>query len=375
VAAALCGRGGGGAPGDRQRARRLPGGAGIPRERVERLLERLDGPFLVSAPVNVRYLTGFESSNAALLVDPAGDVRLFTDFRYAERARQLEGVEVEETPRYLYTELPKLLPPRVAFEADAVTYANYGFLRDGGLELEPRRGVVEGLRAVKEPEELEAIRRATEVTDATYERLFEEPVAGRTEKELVWRMEQLFHDCGADGLAFDVDIASGPTAASPHAVPGDRVVEEGEMLLVDAGARVDGYCSDCTRTYAVGDVSDELRELYEVVKRSQQAGVDAVRPGASGYDVDAAARDVIVTAGHGGNFGHGLGHGVGLLIHEAPVLRPESSDVLEPGNVVTVEPGIYLSGVAGIRIEDTVVVTDDGVEILTGLTKELTVVS
>jgi Xaa-Pro aminopeptidase len=325
--------------------------------------------------VNVRYLTGFESSNAALLVDPEGGVQLFTDFRYAERARRLEDVEVVETPRYLYTELPMLLPPRVAFEADAVTYANYSFLREGGVELEPRRGVVEALRAVKEPGELDAIRRATEVTDATYERLLEEPLAGKTEKELVWRMEQLFHECGADGLAFDVDIASGPTAAAPHAMPGDRVVQEGDMVLVDAGARVDGYCSDCTRTYAVGEISDANRELYEIVKQAQQAGVEAVRPGVSGRDVDAVARDVIAAAGYGEHFGHGLGHGLGLLVHEAPVLRPESIDVLTPGNVVTVEPGIYLSGAVGIRIEDTVVVTDDGVEVLTGVTKDLITVS
>ena len=196
----------------------------------------------MSAPVNVRYLTGFESTNAAVLVSPDGIVRLFTDFRYAERARQLESLEVVETPRYIYTELPKHLPSAVAFEADALTYANYEFLREGGVELVPRRGVVETLRAVKEPGELDAIRRATAVTDATYERLVEEQFSGKTEKELVWRMEVLFHECGADGLAFDVDIASGPTAASPHAMPGDRVVQEGEFLLVDAGAVVYVYC-------------------------------------------------------------------------------------------------------------------------------------
>jgi Xaa-Pro aminopeptidase len=328
----------------------------------------------VSAAVNVRYLTGFESTNAAVLVSSDGGVRLFTDFRYAERARQIEDVEVVETPRYLYSELPEHLPSPVAFEADALTYANYEFLRAGGLELVPRRGVVETLRAVKEPQELEAIRRATQVTDATYERLVEEQFAGKTEQELVWRMEVLFHECGADGLAFDVDIAAGPTAASPHAVPGDRVVQEGEFVLVDAGAIVDGYCSDCTRTFAVGEVSDSLRELYGVVARAQQAGLDAVRPGASGRDVDAAARAVIADAGYGENFGHGLGHGLGLLVHEAPVLRPESEDVLAPGNVVTVEPGIYLSGVGGVRIEDLVVVTEDGVDVLTRFPKELTAV-
>ena len=324
--------------------------------------------------MNVLYLTGFESSNAALLVEE-NRVRLFTDFRYVERAQELEAVEVVETRRYLYSDLPEDLPARVAFEADAVTYANYEFLRDGGVELIARRGLVESLRATKEPEELDAIRRATEVTNRAYERFAEEPFAGRTEKELVWVMHQLFHECGADELAFEIDIAAGPTAATPHALPGDRAVEAGDFVLVDAGAKLDSYCSDCTRTFAVGEVSSALRELYEVVLRAQQAGVDAVRAGVAGRDADAAARAVIADAGYGGNFGHGLGHGIGLLVHEAPALRPESGEVLAPGNVVTVEPGIYLSGVAGVRIEDLVLVTDEGCEVLTSFPKELTVVT
>jgi Xaa-Pro aminopeptidase len=327
----------------------------------------------VTAPVNVQYLTGFESTNAALLVEPEG-ARLFTDFRYAERAREVEGIEFEETKRYIYTDLAERLPRRVAFEADALTYANYEFLRDGGIELVPKRGLVESLRVVKDPEELEAIRQATEVTNKAYEALVEEPFVGRMEKELVWRMTQLFHEFGADDVAFPVDIAAGPTAASPHAEPGERVVQEGDLVLVDAGAKLDGYCSDCTRTFAVGEVSESLRDAYEVVREAQEAGVEAVQAGASGRDVDAAARAVITDAGYGENFGHGLGHGVGLLVHEAPVLRPESEDVLADGHVVTVEPGIYLSGVAGIRIEDLVVVTEDGCEVLTSFPKELTTV-
>jgi Xaa-Pro aminopeptidase len=308
-----------------------------------------------------------------LLIE-AGGARLFTDFRYAERAREVEGVEFEETPRYLYTELPSLLPPRVAFESDAMTYANYEFLRRGGIELEPRRGLVESLRVVKEPEELDAIRRATAVTDAAYEQLSRERFEGRTEKELVWRMEQIFHECGADGLAFPVDVAAGPTAASPHAEPGDRVIAKGDLVLVDAGATVDGYCSDSTRMFAVGDVSDSLQQVYSVVREGQQAGLDAIRAGVATRDADAAARAVIADAGYGENFGHGLGHGVGLLVHEAPALRPESDDLLAGGNVVTIEPGIYLSGVAGVRIEDLAVVTDDGCEVLTAFPKELIVV-
>jgi Xaa-Pro aminopeptidase len=324
--------------------------------------------------VNVRYLTGFESTNAAVLVEP-DRVRLFTDFRYAERAREVEGVEFEETKRYLYSDLAERLSGPVAFEADALTYANYEFLREGGVELVARRGLVEALRAVKELEELGAIRRATEVTNQAYERLAEEQFKGRTEKELAWRMEQLFHDLGADAVAFPVDIAAGPTAASPHAVPGDRVVEEGDLVLVDAGAVLDGYCSDCTRTFAAGEISDSLREVYELVRQAEQAGVDAIRPGVSGRDADMAARAVIDDAGYGENFGHGLGHGIGLLVHEAPVLRVESKDVLAAGNVVTVEPGVYLSGVGGIRIEDLVVVTEDGCEVLTSFPKELVTVA
>jgi Xaa-Pro aminopeptidase len=278
------------------------------------------------------------------------------------------------TKRHIFSDLEGRLPERIGFEADAVTYANYELLQGSGAELVPRRGLVESLRAVKEPEELDAIRRSTEATNRTYEALAKEQFSGRTEKELVWRMTELFHECGADEPAFAIDIAAGPTAASPHAVPGDRVVQEGDLVLVDAGAKLDHYCSDCTRTFAVGEVSDSLRAIYEITREAQQAGLDAVRAGATGRDVDAAARAVIADAGYGENFGHGLGHGIGLLVHEAPALRPESTDTLAAGNVVTVEPGIYLSGVGGVRIEDLVVVTDHGCEVLTSFSKGLTTV-
>jgi Xaa-Pro aminopeptidase len=309
-----------------------------------------------------------------VLVEPAG-VRLFTDFRYVERARELDGVEVEETKRHIYSDLAGRLPERVAFEADHVTYANYELLREAEVELVPRRGLVESLRAVKQPDEVEAIRRATEVTNRVYERMAEEKFSGRTETELVWRMTEFFHEEGADEPAFETIVAAGPTAASPHAMPGERIVEDGELVLIDAGAKLDGYCSDCTRTFAVGAVSDSLREIYDVCLRGQQAGLDAVRAGVTGRDADAAARAVITDAGYGENFGHGLGHGLGLLVHEAPTLRPESTDTLAAGNAVTVEPGIYLSGVAGVRIEDLVVVTADGCDVLTTFTKELITVS
>jgi Xaa-Pro aminopeptidase len=187
-------------------------------------------------------------------------------------------------------------------------------------------------------------------------------------------MEQLLHDEGAHGLSFPVVVAAGPTGATPHGKPGDRTIEAGETVVVDAGAMLDGYCSDCTRTFATGELPEELDRAYRVCLEAQLAGLAAVRAGVSGVDADAAARNVIEEAGFGEAFGHGLGHGVGLVVHEEPVLRRESTDVLEPANVVSVEPGIYLSGIGGIRIEDLVIVTEDGAEMLTPFTKELVTV-
>jgi Xaa-Pro aminopeptidase len=338
--------------------------------RLERLQAQVEEPLLVSNLVNVRYLTGLASSNAALLVAPDG-TRLYTDFRYAERARTVPGVEFVQTRRDIYSELPTLVEGRIGFEPATLTYARYKTLIDGGLELVPRPGLVETMRAVKEPEEIDTIRRAAAVTSEAFAHLAEEPFVGRRERDLAWRMEQLFHELGGEDLAFPVIVASGPTGGSPHAVPGDRVVGPGETVVVDAACRVGGYCSDCTRTFlTAGDLPDELAHAYDVTLEAQLAGLAAVRPGAEGVAVDAVARDVIEAAGYGGLFGHGLGHGLGLDVHELPFLNVEFPSVLEAGNVVTVEPGIYFPGVGGIRIEDLVVVTEDGAEVLTPFTKE-----
>jgi Xaa-Pro aminopeptidase len=342
--------------------------------RVDRLRALVDGPLLVTNLVNVRYLTGLASSNAAALVEPER-VRVFADFRYAEQGRRLQGAEFVEVGRNLYAGLAQQLSGRVLFEADHVTYAAWETLRAGGLELEPTTGLTLGLRAAKEPAELEAIGRAARITDRAYERLVEEPFRGRTEAELAWRLEQLLHDEGAEGLAFPIIVASGPNAANPHTEPGERRVEDGDTVIVDCGARWGGFCSDCTRTFAVGGLSDRLSAAYDVVHEAQLAGLQAVGPGVSGRGADGVARRIVDATEFEGAFGHGLGHGVGMEIHEAPVLRPESEDTLEPGNVVSVEPGIYLPGEGGIRIEDLVVVTDDGCERLSLFPKELTTVS
>ena len=342
--------------------------------RVAHLRARLEEPLLVTHGPNVRYLTGFASSNAALLVEPER-VRLFTDFRYVDAARAVEGVELVETKRSLTAALAELLEGRVGFEADAVSYASWETLRSGGLELVPRRGLGEALRAVKDDTELDTLRRAGEITSRAYERFAEERFVGRSERELAWRLDALFHELGAHAPAFETIVASGPNSARPHARPTDREVQAGETVVIDAGAQVDGYCADCTRTFATGPLPDELKAAYAATLEGQLAGLEAVRAGVSGVDADAAARDVIEAAGYGNEFGHGLGHGVGLDVHEAPRLSRESSDTLAAGNVATVEPGIYLEGVGGIRIEDLVIVTDGEPEVLTTSSKDLVTVS
>jgi len=338
--------------------------------RIERLRELLEEPLLVTNPTNIHYLFGFKSSNAALLVDQ-DRARLFTDFRYSEAARAVEGVEFEETKRALLADLAGRLSGPIGFEADFVSYAGYETLRDGSLEPVPRRGLVERLRAVKDEEELAAIKRACEITDRVFERLVQERFVGRTERDLAWTIEQLFHDEGAEAVAFETIVASGPNSARPHGRATDRQIGRGETVIVDTGCVVGGYASDYTRTFTTGFVEGPIKEVYALVLAAQQAGFDALRAGVRGLDADAAARRVVDATPFAGTFGHGLGHGLGLQVHEAPRLSTESTDTLAAGNVVTVEPGIYLEGRAGIRIEDNVVVTNGGIQNLTGFRKDL----
>jgi Xaa-Pro aminopeptidase len=337
--------------------------------RVERLRRQLEEPLLVTNPANVRYLIGFKSSNAALLVE-ADRLRLFADFRYANAAREVEGVEFTETKRDLLGDLAVRLSERIGFESGFVTYAGYEKLRGGGLELVPRPGLVEALRAAKDDEELDALRRACAITDRVFERLAEERFVGRKEREIAWTLEQLFHDEGSSA-AFESVVASGPNAAKPHGRATDREIGRGETVVIDTGCVVDGYVSDYTRTFATGSLPDELKEAYRVCLEAQAAALDGIRAGLTGVDADRLARDVVDGTRFRGAFGHGLGHGLGLEVHEAPRMSEESGDTLSPGNVVTVEPGIYLEGVGGIRIEDDVVVTNGGIENLTKLRKDL----
>jgi Xaa-Pro aminopeptidase len=343
--------------------------------RVERLAALLDEPLLVTSGVNVRYLTGLSSSNAALLVEPDGDATLFTDFRYAGKARAIEGVRFEQTARAVIGDLAtRLAGKTIWIEAHVLTVAAHEQLRAGGVETISQKGLVERLRAIKEPGELETMRAAAAISDKVFAALAEERFTGQTECELAWRVRELFHEHGSPELSFDTIVAAAENGASPHADVRDVEIPPNTLVTVDAGCRVQGYASDCTRTFATGELPDELARAYEVCLEAQLAALDAYGPGVAGRDADAAARDVIAAAGWGEQFGHGLGHGIGLEVHEAPTVRPESTDTLEAGNVVSCEPGIYLPGVGGVRIEDMVLITDSGSDRLTHVTKDLTTV-
>jgi Xaa-Pro aminopeptidase len=351
--------------------------------RIERLAGLLEEPLLVAGPpnavggqANVRYLTGLRSSNAALLVEPDGSATLYADFRYTARAREVGGVTFVETARNLLPAVGELLAGRrIAFEEAHLPFAGYRALVDAGVDPVARGGLVESLRAVKDDDEIAAIRRAGTLSDEIFRALAEERFTGRSERDLAWWIERSFREAGAEGVSFPTVVAVGETATSPHAVPGDRVAEEGMLVMVDAGCILDGYCSDCTRTFAIGRIPDRLAWIHALCLEAQLAGLAAVGPGVPGRDADAASREPIEAASLGWAYGHGLGHGVGIEIHEAPVLRPESTDVLEPGNVVTVEPGIYLPGEGGVRIEDLLLVTPEGSERLTQFPKELITVA
>jgi Xaa-Pro aminopeptidase len=339
--------------------------------KLQELGELLDAPLLVTNLTNVFYLTGFDSSNAALLVRPGGEATLYTDFRYLETARDVPGVDAQLAKRSLMADLGERLSGRVQFEADVLPYLEWQRLGAGKAKLEPTSGVVDALRAIKSDEEVAALVRAARIADRALEALTAETWVGRSERELAWRLRELCHAHGADDQAFDSIVASGTNGSLPHAHPTDQIIERGTLVTVDWGVRVQGYFSDCTRTFSTGDLPGQLREIYEVCLDAQKTSVAGIKPGMTGVEADALARDPITAAGYGDNFGHGLGHGVGLAVHEAPRLSTESTDTLEVGHAVTIEPGIYLPGLGGVRIEDMAIVQEDGVDVLTGFRKDL----
>lgn len=348
-------------------------------DRLAAVMERRElDSLLVSNLVNVRWLTGFTGTNGAALL--TRDRRLFlTDFRYTEQAEEQVDAGFERLPagRDLVGDLATQLTGRAGFDDGHMSVSTHRKLTEkvaDGVELVAAGGAVEELREVKDPDELERIAAAQELASAALERVLERGLVGRTERAVALELEQEMRASGASDPSFRSIIAAGPHGALPHAVPRDVEITAGQLVVVDWGAVLDGYCSDCTRTVATGPLEGDAAEAYELVRRAQQTGLDAVRAGAGCRAVDAAARDVIAAAGMGDSFGHSLGHGVGLEVHEGPTLSMRSEGDLKAGNVVSVEPGIYLPGRFGIRIEDLVAVTDDGADVFTRLPKELVTV-
>jgi Xaa-Pro aminopeptidase len=344
---------------------------------VELVAERELDSLLVTNLLNVRYLTGFTGTNGACVV--TADERLFfTDFRYVAQAReQVPDFERIEASRDMLGDLAKRLGGRAGFDDDDLSVAAHRKLGEkvpDGVELVPAGGLVEQLRAVKDDAEAAAMAAAAEISTAAYHSLRERGLAGRTEREVALGLTRFMEDSGAEGASFPPIVASGAHGALPHAVPRDVEIPRDTLVVIDIGAIVDGYCSDCTRTIATGSLGDDVLEIYELVRHAQVEALGATVAGAECSAVDGVARELIDAAGHEEHFGHGLGHGVGLQVHEAPRLGKTAEGSLDGGNAVTVEPGVYVPGEVGVRIEDLVIVTDGEPRILTGFPKGLVTV-
>jgi Xaa-Pro aminopeptidase len=328
-----------------------------------------------SGSANIRWLTGFGGTSGICLIGP--DERVFaTDFRYVERAeREVPSVfDRVRAERQLVPAIADRMSGRVGFDDANTSVANLRKLEEAvpdGVELVPASGIVEKLRRTKDEEEIEAIAAAASLTDEVYAWVAEAGLVGRTEREVGLAMEQRMRELGAEDPSFRAIVAAGANGALPHHDASVREIAERELVVIDMGAIVGDYCSDCTRTFATGEIDSEQREVYELVLAAQLAALDAVRAGTPAVDVDAAAREPIAEAGHGERFGHGVGHGVGIEVHEDPRLGPRSEDELMAGDVVTIEPGVYVPQRFGIRIEDLVVVTGDGHRNLSSFPKDL----
>ncbi len=336
---------------------------------------------IINSRENQYYLSTFgptEYLDATMLVSP-DEAWISTDSRYYEdvkqRAKDFKLFEAGYDRAKVLGAFADLVKPKtVGFEADHLTVATLKewtkAARKAGFKLKPTSGLVEGLRMIKDAGELANIRRAVELTDAAFAHFCATVKPGMTEKEAAWIIEAYMREQGADKIAFDPIVAAGPNSALPHAIPGDRRLERGEPIIVDIGCRVNHYNSDLTRTVVLGQPDDQFKKIYNVVLKAQRSAEKKIRAGIKGKRADAFARNVIEKADHGDHFGHGLGHGVGLAVHEGPRASKLSKDLYQPNMTLTVEPGIYLPGWGGVRIEDLVVIQDDGVDILSQASKE-----
>ncbi len=339
--------------------------------------ENLDA-FVVSSPENRRYMSGFTGTSAMLLVllDKA---YLLTDFRYITQAtKQAPEFEVVDAGSDFFSSIKDLASEarRIGFEEDYTTYALYLKLKDAvsKAELLEKANLLTGLRSVKEPEELDKIRQAVKIADDAFAHILKFVEIGQTEEEISLELEFNMRKAGASGGSFDFIVASGWRGSMPHGVASSKTLQRGELLTMDFGAVYQGYCSDITRTFAVGEPDEKQQEIYDIVLKANKAAIAAIKPGLMGKEVDAVARQIIEEAGYGNYFGHGLGHSVGLAIHESPRFSLREEQIIEPGMVITVEPGIYLPDWGGVRIEDMIVVTENGCEVLTQAPKEFIII-
>jgi Xaa-Pro aminopeptidase len=357
--------------------------ATVPTTRADRVAaelgERELDALLVSDLHNVRWLTGFTGSNGAAVVGADGGRRFVTDFRYlTQAAEQLDDAWEREIATNLLEGVARRLPDegelRLGFDDEHLSVRDHrkleGLVR-AGIELVPAGGVIEALRAVKDAGELDRVRAAVRLADEALEEVLTRGLVGRTERDVALDLEFTMRRMGAEAASFPPIVAAGAHGALPHAEPRVEDIPPGTLCVIDWGAQLDGYASDCTRTFATGEVDTRDREVYDLVRTAQEAALAAVRPGPTGREVDAVARAIIDAAGHAEHFGHGLGHGVGLDVHEGPRLSKQGEDALRAGMVVTVEPGVYVPGAVGVRIEDLVIVTEDGAEVVSSLSKDL----
>lgn len=326
---------------------------------------------VVSSASNIFYLSGFRGSSGALLITKDCAL-LFSDFRYRLQARQ-------QSPDFVFIEIEKKLLfsigevakeqglTRIGYDQANLTCELFEQLAKGaeGLELTPAGGLVEELRAVKSKGEIELVRKAASLADNALSHMINLLKPGISERDIALEGEFFMRRAGAEAIAFDIIVASGPNSAWPHAETTERPLQQGDLVVIDMGARVNGYCSDMTRTFIIQHASPQAKEIYKIVYKAQRAAAEAVKAGAIGGEVDRIARNLIEAAGYGAEFGHSLGHGVGIEVHEAPRLRKGEESQLLPGHLVTVEPGIYLEDMGGVRLEDLLVVEENGAETLT----------
>lgn len=353
------------------------------RTRLEKLRQRMQAEqmdaVLITSGVNRRYLSGFTGTAGVLLITQ-DRARLVTDFRYIEQAEdQAPAFDIVnhkgKLSSVLNDELQEQNVRRIGFENRELTVAAYERYKDNikGVEWKAMDGMAAELRLVKEPGEVKVIRDAVRIIDDTFDHILSYIRPGVRENEIALELEFYMRRLGADGPSFDTIVASGERSAQPHGVASEKKLASGELITLDFGAVYKGYCSDMTRTVALGEVSNELRTIYDVVLRAQEEAVEGIRPGRTGKEADAIARDIIEDEGYGRFFGHGMGHGIGMDVHEGPSLSPRSDTTLKPGMVVTVEPGIYLPQKGGVRIEDDVLITETGKDVLTSSNKTFTV--